>query len=139
MKSRSAFAFLTLVTLATATGAFAQQQAIQGNIPFDFSVGDKVLPAGAYTVGPLTNHGMQIKSADGRNWAIVAGSQSYHDASSGSVLEFDRYGDSYFLHRVLCPSLSALNIDLPQGKSERKAKEHEAKILPKKQVLVAMK
>jgi len=139
MKSRSAFAFLTLLTLVTGIGASAQQQAIQGKIPFDFAVGEKLMPAGEYAVVPGSNHSFEIRSRDGLKWAVVVGSQSYHEAANGSQLEFDRLGESYFLRRVLCRTLAALNVDLPIGKSERAAKERDARLQSEQHVTVAMK
>ena len=139
MKSTAAVAFLTLLAIATATSAFAQQQSIQGKVPFNFMVGEKVLPAGEYTVVSQGNSLLWIRSADGRNWATVAGTQSYHDASGGSQLEFDRIGESYFLHRVLSPTLSALNIDIPLGRFEKAVRERQAGLQSPPKVLVAMK
>jgi hypothetical protein len=136
----TAVTFLTLLTIATATSAFAQQQKVlRGNIPFNFTVGEKALPAGEYIVVPEDKYLLKIQSPNGRNWAVVAGSQSYHDASGGSRLEFDRIGESYFLHRVLCPSVLSLNIDVATGRSEKAARERQASLQSTPQVLVAMK
>ncbi|HKD61094.1 MAG TPA: hypothetical protein VKB47_11590 [Terracidiphilus sp.] len=117
---------------------FAQQQVVRGEIPFNFTVGEKVLPAGEYIVVPQGNHSLKIQSVGGWNWTIVTGSQSYHDASDGSRLEFDRIGESYFLHRVLCPSLTALNIDVPLRRSEKTARE-QASLLSNAKVLLVLK
>ena len=135
----TAIAFLTLLAISTANRAFAQKQVICAKIPFSFTVGEKVLPAGDYAVSPMGHSELKIQSANGRSWAIVIGSQSYHDASGGSQLEFDRLGESYFLRRVLSPSLSALNIDVPSGRSEKAARERQAHLRSKATVLVAMR
>lgn len=139
MKSTAAVAFLTLLTIASAATASAQQLVIQGKIPFNFTVGDKILPAGDYVVFPMGNHVVKIQTADGQNWAIVAGTKSSSEASGGSGLEFDRIGDSYFLHRVLCRTLSALNVDVALGQSAKAALERQGKRQTNPKVLVAMK
>lgn len=131
--------FLTSLTVSTAASAFSQEQAIQAKIPFSFIVGEKVLPAGDYVVSPMSHYELKIQSTNGRSWAIVVGSQSYQDASGGSQLEFDRLGESYFLRRVLSPSLSALNIDVPSGRSEKAARERQAHLRSNSTVLVAMR
>jgi hypothetical protein len=138
MKWTLSVALLALLTIATTTSAFSQQQSIRGKIPFSFTVGEKVLPAGEYSIHPLDNHVLRIRSADGRNWANVVDSQSFDDAAGGSRLVFDRIGESYFLRRVHCPSRSALNVDVPIGRSEKMAREREAYLQTNQKVLVAM-
>jgi hypothetical protein len=140
MKWTSAIALLALLTIATATKAFAQQQAIQGKIPFNFTVGEKTLPAGEYVVYAPSDNVMKFQSRDRRNSVLVMGSQSHHDTAGGIGLEFDRIGDEYFLRRVFrSHSRSSLNLDVEMGKPEKTAREREAKLLPNAQVLVAMK
>jgi hypothetical protein len=66
---------------------------------------------------------------------------SYNESDSGSKLVFDKYGDQYFLHRVLCPSITSLNLDVPQGAAARKARSRflEAKLYKGEEILVAAK
>ena len=54
MKRITSTALFTLAVLVTAalvpgTGAMAQGRAVRATVPFDFTVGDKLLPAGTYT------------------------------------------------------------------------------------------
>jgi len=53
---------------------------------------------------------------------------------------FDKYGNQYFLHRVLCPTVTSLNLDVPQGNAEKQARSYslEAK-LHNEGILVAAK
>jgi hypothetical protein len=134
---KRSISILALLAITAATSVLAQQQAVRGEIPFDFTVGEKVLPAGEYIVIPQGGHSLKIQSADGWHWTIVAGSQSYHNASDGSRFEFDRLGDTYFLRRVLCSSLSALNIDVAVGRHEKLARGHQANLQPNVKILVA--
>jgi hypothetical protein len=140
MKWTSAVALLALLTIATTTKAFAQQQAIQGKIPFSFTVGEKNLPAGEYVIYAPSENVMKIQGMDRRNLVLVMGSQSHHDTAGGIGLEFNRVGDEYFLRRVFrSHSRSSLNLDVETGKPEKAAREREAKLQPNAQVLVAMK
>jgi hypothetical protein len=139
MKWTSAVAFLTVLAIATATSAFAQQQVIQGKIPFNFTVGEVVLPAGEYEVVSLGDQVIKIRTADGRNWAVIMGLQSHHDAFGGSRLEFDRIGDSYFLRRVLSRSVTSLNSDFAMSGSERTVRERQTSLRSNARVLIAMK
>jgi len=139
MQSAAAVAFLTLLTIATATNALAQQQAIRGKVPFSFNVGNKVLPAGEYVVYPVSSDVLEIRSTDNRVGAVIAGTQSFHDASRGARLEFHLIGESRFLSRVLSDSHSSLNVEFEPGQAEKAARERETSLQASTQVEVAMK
>ncbi len=74
---------------------------IRANVPFTFSVGDKTLPAGDYTVSILNptsdRKTLQIRSENGRLSAIVqtVGANNA-SAAKNARLVFHRYGDQYF-------------------------------------------
>jgi hypothetical protein len=137
MKRTSAIALLTFVTLAVATKLVAQEPAVKANIPFNFTVGDKSMPAGEYTISSPDRHLIEIKSTGGQNIELVVATQSFHESSAGSQLVFDKYGDYYFLHRILCPKISSLNLDVALGKLEKEVRTREAKLQTGKETLVA--
>ena len=139
MNRISAIGLLSIAALATCTGAIAQQPAIKANIPFDFRVGDTWMPAGEYTISSPLESIVQLRSADLARTATITSSPSFNESNSGSELVFDKYGDQYFLHRVLCPTVSSLNLDVTQGKAEKQARSRslEAKLPKGEQTLVA--
>src|ERR1700687_3935434 len=141
MNRISAIGLLTIASLATCTGAIAQQPALKANIPFDFRVGDTWMPAGEYTISSPKREIVQLRSADLAKTATIVSSQSSHESDSGSELVFDKYGNQYFLHRVLCPTVSSLNLDVPQGKAEKQARSRslEAKLHNGEETMVAAK
>jgi hypothetical protein len=141
MKRISALALFTIASMATCTGAIAQQPAIKANIPFDFTVGETWMPAGEYTISSPTREVIQVRSADLAKIATIVSIASSHESGSGSQLVFDKYGDQYFLHRVLCPTVTSLNLDLPPGKAEKQVRSRslEAKLHHGEQTLVAAK
>jgi hypothetical protein len=91
-----ALAFVTAV--ASANG---QERKARATIPFEFIVGDKSLPAGAYTVGAATAGGptLRISNNDSNDGAlrltVPLGEKSDH-----AKLVFHRYGARYFLAEV---------------------------------------
>jgi hypothetical protein len=99
----------------------AQQSALRANIPFDFTVANTWMPAGEYTVSSPDQGILELKS--GSHIALVASGKSYDESNSGSKLVFDKYRDQYFLHEVLCPILSSLNLQIPTSKAEKRAHE----------------
>ncbi len=50
MKRNFAIALFALSTLAAAGKAVAQDLAVQATVPFEFTVGGKLLPADTYTI-----------------------------------------------------------------------------------------
>jgi hypothetical protein len=141
MKRISELALLIIGSMATCSGAIGQQAAIKANIPFDFTVGNTWMPAGEYTISSPLQQVVQLRSAGLAKTATIVSSQSFHESSSGSELVFDKYGDQYFLHRVECPAIASLNLDVPRGKAEKQARTRslEAKLHNGEEVLVAAK
>jgi hypothetical protein len=141
MNRISAIGLLSIAALATCTGAIAQQPALKAKIPFDFRVGDTWMPAGEYTISSPLHQIVQIRSDDLAKTTMIVSSQSPYESRSGSQLVFDKYGDQYFLHRVLCPTVTSLNLDVPQGKAEKQARSRslEAKLPKEGETLVAAK
>jgi hypothetical protein len=78
---------------------------IQGNIPFNFQVGETVLPAGEYVVsrnGPAGQIFLAIRGLDQKTGAILfLASPELTRSAQNTSLTFHRYGSStYFLSQV---------------------------------------
>ena len=123
MNRITAISLLTIGSLASCAGAIAQQPAMKANIPFSFAVGNTWLPAGEYTISSPIREVIEFQSADHLNIATVVSAESHDESTSGSKLVFEKYGNQYFLHRVLCPTVSELNLDVASGKMERAARK----------------
>src|SRR6201999_3188375 len=52
MKRITAIALFILASMVSAGSASAQDNGVRATIPFDFTVGNKVLPSGTYTIKP---------------------------------------------------------------------------------------
>ena len=93
---------MLVASVVSANGQSTSDQVI-ADIPFDFVVADKTLPAGRYTVRAATSdgQGMSIKSGDGKSSAIIL-SNSVADKSKErhARMVFYRYGQQYFLAQV---------------------------------------
>ena len=140
MNRITAISLLTIGSLASCVGAIAQQPAMKANIPFSFAVGNTWLPAGEYTISSPVREVIEFQSADHAHLATVVSVESHDESTAGgSKLVFERYGNQYFLHRVLCPTVSELNLDVAAGKVEKAARKRslEAKNPDNGQTLVA--
>ena len=98
------FAVFGLSAFLAVTAAVAQDR-LQAQVPFNFRVGQSVMPSGSYLIsqsGPVGT--IVIRSADQRSNAIVITNavQSDQNASTGKLV-FRRYGDIYFLSQVWKP------------------------------------
>jgi hypothetical protein len=85
------------------SGLEAQTTIMTANIPFDFKLGKSTMPAGEYRInyspGRLTLH-----CADAHHNAIVLTTpKDRAEAPKTGLLEFNRYGDTYFFAGVWAP------------------------------------
>ncbi len=93
---------VTFVTAVASANGQSRNPA-RANIPFDFSVGDKVLPAGEYQVSALTDGKtvVLVRSRDGKNSAIrLTYTENKTVATDKGTLVFRRYANHYFLAEI---------------------------------------
>jgi len=83
--------------------AFAQEISVQTKVPFDFMLGDKLYPAGQYSVqNVIPDHQMlRLCNITSQSSVFIF----YHPASSPvpaerTQLVFHRLGSTYFLYQV---------------------------------------
>ncbi|MDQ1728452.1 MAG: hypothetical protein QOD33_577 [Pyrinomonadaceae bacterium] len=102
------FTMVVLILVLALVSAVASAKAQSANkvaadVPFEFSVGYKTMPAGAYQVEVLTSAGdaLMIQSAD-RGRSAVRLSEATEKAKNKphARLVFHRYGQQYFLAEV---------------------------------------
>jgi hypothetical protein len=127
MKRNTAIALFALSTLGAAARVLAQAPAVQATVPFEFTVGGRLLPADTYTISSPSSGLLLIRSADTHFVSMTTISHSNQDSARGGELVFDKYGDKYFLHEVLNPNVAALNVDVPKSKLEKQVQIQEAK------------
>lgn len=91
--------FMAVVTITADAQVFSSKQ-MSASIPFAFTVGNKTLPAGEYTVrvvNPSSDRRvLQIRSKDGRVSAVIQTIGATSTSADDAKLVFHRYGDTYF-------------------------------------------
>src|SRR6266567_2316478 len=127
MKRITAFALFTLTSLFTAGNALALDHALQANVPFDFTISGKTLPAGTYTITSVSSNVIQIRSRDGHYTVFTTTFADGKHAAGGGKLVFDKYGERYFLSEVLCPS-AEMSLAIPTSKLEKSVRMEEARL-----------
>jgi hypothetical protein len=136
MRNRT-FATLGLLALLATASAFGQQHRGVFDIPFEFSIGGKVMPAGQYEVTQPTGlRSMELTCSACKAGALfVTHPAGSYDASiNESRLVFNRYGDRYFLSSVSWPG-SGMASALPASRIERDL-ALEASLAPKSKVVL---
>jgi len=103
---------------------------LRASIPFDFTVGKTLMPAGQYTV--RTDHigsgVLCIEARDGGRPVMIMTNTAYAAHSKNeSSLVFQRYGNQYFLNEIVS-SASGLSVELPTSKAEKRARLQEASL-----------
>lgn len=137
MKRITAFALFCLATLVTAGSVSAQDHTVQSTIPFDFTVGNTLLPAGTYTISSDTAHVVVIRNA-AKHIQIANLSYPSGEVSKKRELVFHKYGDQYFLSEIEC-SAAEMNMKLPTSKLEKRVHLQEASVRNDSQVYLALK
>jgi len=125
--NRLRFGFLGLGLLLAVSAAQAQETRVKANIPFDFVVGNKVLPAGEYMVVSegRTNQAIVIRSDD-TNSAILSLTLSCSslNPSDKTKLVFHSLAGRYFLSQGWMQGYDK-GRELPKSKAEvQLAKNH---------------
>jgi hypothetical protein len=96
---------LAMIGVFTATSAAADATTLKARIPFDFSAAGTEFSAGVYSVErqPLTGV-MAIRDAAGHTKAFLQVNPIYiNNYGQAPMLVFNKYGDRYFLAKVLPP------------------------------------
>lgn len=128
------FAMLTMIVaiaLATAVmsaNAQSPTRLVVADIPFEFVVGDKAMPAAEYRLRQAYSNAVAIQTADLRNTAIrLTTSIEPRRSQTQARLVFHRYGNRYFLSEVWTGG-AAIGLKLNKSQHERAAEREFATI-----------
>jgi len=136
VKTLTQISLLAVIATVAAVGSAQGQSpanAIRADIPFDFTVADKKLPAGDYSIRRLQQEigdsVLVVSSANGRLNALrLTGPVDTQSPKDKETLVFHRYGDQYFLSEVW-PAGATTGRIFSESRGEREAK---ARSLPDK-------
>lgn len=111
----------TMATLATAGSAVV----LSGEIPFDFYVGNQMLPAGEYQfemgrVTEATTASVTVRAKDGKVIAFVPTRPGVSNGTTSNQIIFNSSGGNYVLASVESPGYKAdLKKTKPVDQSEK--------------------
>jgi hypothetical protein len=129
---KQAYMIITVIMLVTIAGLSTAKAQTSGNpqlianIPFEFSVGNKTMPAGEYTVSCANATSprkvLQLRSRDGRAGVFVQTNSTIGKIQDSAKLVFNRYGDQYFFAQAWLPA-DNIGMQASQSRSEKFARE----------------
>ncbi len=142
MKNIAAIALVIVATFIAAGPAPAQDHSVKATVPFNFTVGDRTLPSGTYTIASdMTDPDLLvIRSRDQKAGALCLGWPNQDKHGSDNTLAFRKYGNQYFLSDIRSKGTS-MNFKLPVTKAEKRAKAQveEARLPVDDPILIALK
>lgn len=129
---KQAYTMIAMIVLVGSLAISAKAQtnvriALIANIPFQFSIGNKSLPAGEYTVRSVGEYSsnvlLRIQSRDGKTSAMLQTSTVEGKAQERAKLVFHRYGNQYFFAQAWVDGQKT-GLEAQKSRAERAA-EHE--------------
>jgi hypothetical protein len=136
MKRITAIALLAIANFAMAGMSFAQSYGVKANVPFDFTVANKLLPAGSYTIIRESTGLIEIRNHDKPVAVLTVVSHDENTSSDGGKLIFHKYGDQYFLSEILS-DWATMNVNVPRSKAETRVRLQQAMVHPASEVFIA--
>ena len=142
---KTAHTIIVMLVLVGSMAVAAQAQPggrrMIANIPFQFNVGDKAMPAGEYTitqVNPSSDRAvLQLRSKDGSSTAMIQMNEVIGVARASARLVFNCYGNQHYFAQAWT-SADASGLEVPKSKAER-ATQNELAALNLKMETVAVR
>jgi hypothetical protein len=98
---------ILFVVLIGVTRTDAQTR-LTANVPFNFNVGGKILPAGHYSISFINTSSdkrvLQLVRSEGGAAILIQTTDVVGKPDETAKLEFNRYGNQYFFAQVWLPS-----------------------------------
>jgi hypothetical protein len=136
MKRITATALFAMANFVMAGASFAQSRGVQATIPFDFTVGNKLLPSGTYTITQGETSVITIRSHDKPIAILSLVDPDDNKSPNHGKLVFNKYGSQYFLSEILCDQ-SDMHVAVPASKTEKRVRLEQARLNSNSQTLVA--
>jgi hypothetical protein len=138
MKRTTAIALIAMANFALAGTSFAQSNGVRATVPFDFTVGSKLLPSGTYTIQrESTNPNVIMIRSHEKHIAVLSlVNQDSNKSPNGGKLRFHKYGGQYFLSEILSDR-AGMNVEISPSKTEKRAQLQQATLKSSSETVVA--
>jgi hypothetical protein len=127
---------LAMSLLVSVPNIYAQTTA---TVPFAFTVGGSEMPAGTYTIRPVSQSVIAIRDRNTGKAVLSFVQLEWAGNSDGTPkLVFNKYGNRYFLSRV-SPGFGGNAMQVPISKLEREVRIASTRGAPESEVVAAKK
>ena len=142
MKNIAAVTLIVAAGFISAGSALAQTHRVAANIPFNFTLNGRSLPAGHYTIGTESNNPdvLRIEDRDDSVYIMTISMPQPSERQTDNTVLFHKYGNQYFLSSIRASGAS-MNCHLQTSKQEKRAKaqKQEASLRVNNDVMIALK
>jgi hypothetical protein len=137
---RNLFLGLTALALALVINVpFAAAQSAKANVPFDFAIAGKTMPAGTYTVSEISDSQIRVANTESTATLLMRAQREERLDYQSAKMVFHKYGDKYFLAEVW-NGAGATGLHIPASKWEEEIKsEYRAAGPHMEEVVVALR
>jgi hypothetical protein len=100
---RQTLSLISLLSLLLVAGsAIAQSSHVRANVPFNFTIGSKTLPAGTYDIAAISSdpNVLLVQAQGGSSIIVPSNAAESLKGAEKSKLVFNRYRDQYFLTEI---------------------------------------
>lgn len=94
------------------------QNSVTATVPFAFTVGGSEMPAGTYTIRPVSDSAIAIRDRDTGKSVLSLVQHGWAGSDGTPKLEFHKYGNKCFLSQV-SRGYGSSAMELPTSKQER--------------------
>ena len=113
---------LVVAGLGYTSYASAQNAAVKVNVPFDFAVGNQILPAGEYRITAAESDDLVFESRDHRAHLYTVAEPGETATDGKAKLTFDVVQGKYYL-RTIAATSSKTSAAFPTSRLEKKSQE----------------
>jgi len=121
--------WMLAITVLLLSGLMAAQSltnsTVVAQVPFDFMVNNKIIPAGECAVQSVSGDVLAIHNFGARKSAMAASSHANATQGDRTVLVFERYGSQYFLSEIRIAG-NNLSYKLPESRAEAELRAQKA-------------
>jgi hypothetical protein len=129
MKNTKWMLAVSLVALSSVVWSQSMgKSGVKAQVPFDFTAGNKTIPAGECVVQSSNMDGnvLLIRNAEAKaSLLIMSSATEAKGGSADTVLVFERYGDRYFLSSIRVQGSDRI-YRLPRSKAESELRAQNA-------------
>jgi hypothetical protein len=138
MKRTTAIALIAMANFVLAGTSFAQSNGVRATVPFDFTVGTKLLPSGTYTIEKTSLHAnvIEIRSHDKPIAILSLVHPDGNKSPKVGKLLFHKYGGQYFLSEILSDQ-AGMNVELSPSKTEKRVQLERATLNSSSETVIA--